>query len=227
MIKNKKIKFWSFATSQLLANLGDGMGIIIITLLASRLTDSPGLLGAVVAALGLPWFLLSLFVGPVIDNKGAYYCIKYANLARAIVFSIFLILTAFNYLNIPILMALAFLIGAFEVLSENSFSVMLPEIVDSKSLEKANSITTTAEIVANNFLGVNLGALLLGLSVTIALGVSSLFYLLPVLLLIMTFGWNRKELLKKGDRVKEKNIGNSNRELLKNYFKEIISGFNF
>jgi len=231
VLKKLPLKFWFFATSQLISNLADGMVIIIITLLTSRITNSPSIMGIVIAALGLPWFLFSLFAGPIIDQKGAYHVIKHANLARGMIFGIFIVLVVLNLFNIYVLVLFAFLLGVFEMLSDNSYSVMLPEIINSEFLEQANSVTSTAEIVTNKFFGINLGAFLLGISTIIALTINSVLFLLSVLFLVLTFRWNakKKSFLQKVDEEQVKIIErkfNPNKGL-KQYINDILFGLSY
>lgn len=224
MTRKLPLHFWPFAISQLISNLADGMTLLVITLLTSRLTNLSSTLGIVISALGIPWFLFSIFAIPIIDNIGAYYVIRYANFSRAFILIFLAILSYFNLLTIPILAIAAFLIGSFEVLCDNSHSVILPEIIDIKLLEKANSITTTAEVVSNKFIGVNLGSILISISIVIGLGVNSVLYLITPFLLIISKYLSKRVVFVTGFNKPEVEIKNFS---IRRFFIEISYGISY
>lgn len=177
--------YWPFLTSTLLSNFADGVAIITITVLASRVSNSPADLGLVLGLLSLPWVTVSLFSGVVIDRLGPYLSANIGNLSRALVVGF---LIAANFLGpIPVVLlgVAAFTLGIGEVLSDNSHSMMLPSLIDERLLERANNLSSTAEVLANRFLGVNLGSVLMLASSLLTLAVNgALFLLCPLLLLL-------------------------------------------
>jgi predicted MFS family arabinose efflux permease len=177
-------RFWVLAGSQFTSNLADGMSIVVFTLLASHQTTSAAKLGLVVSALSMPWFLFSTFAGTIIDVYGAHAVAVRANLLRFLLFMALALVSWQQQSPLIVLAAFALLIGVFEVLSDNAHSVLVPQLLPEQHLERANSVSTTAELAGNRFIGVNLAGLLIGLSPVVALGLNGVAYLLCTLLLV-------------------------------------------
>jgi MFS family permease len=177
-------RFLALAGSQFTSNLADGMAIVVFTLLASHQTQSAAKLGLVVSALSLPWFLFSVFAGTIIDVFGAHAVAVRANLLRFLLFMGLGLVCWLQQSPLPVLAAFALMIGVFEVLSDNAHSVLVPQLVPEKHLERANSVATMAELAGNRFIGVNLAGFLVGLSPVVALGLNGIAYLLCAFLLV-------------------------------------------
>ena len=59
----------------------------------------------------------------------------------------------------------AFLFGLAEVLRDNSAQTLMPSVVESENLEKANGRMWSAEALTNSFIGPPLGSLLIGIAI--------------------------------------------------------------
>ena len=59
----------------------------------------------------------------------------------------------------------AFLFGLAEVLRDNSAQTLMPSVVESENLEKANGRMWSAESLTNSFIGPPLGSLLIGIAI--------------------------------------------------------------
>src|SRR5688572_29183172 len=60
--------FWRFWTAATVSNLGDGFALVAFPLMATRLTDSAGLVAGAVFAQRLPWLLFGLPAGALADR---------------------------------------------------------------------------------------------------------------------------------------------------------------
>lgn len=127
-------------------------------LLAASLTNDPRLIALVGVGATLPWLLLSLPLGVVIDRLDRRLLMVRANIARCALFAVIATLAATGSMSIGVLIAVITLIGACEVAFDMSAQAFLPAIVPAEQLERANGRLFATEVVCNTFLGLPLGA---------------------------------------------------------------------
>ena len=140
------------------SNIGDGMEAAAGPLLAASLTNDPRLIALVGVGATLPWLLLSLPLGVVIDRLDRRTLMVRANIARCTLFALIALLAATGAMNIGLLVVIVTLVGAFEVVFDMSAQAFLPSIVPREMLEKANGRLFATEVICNTFLGLPLGA---------------------------------------------------------------------
>jgi len=157
-------------TSALATNLGDGLIAVAVPWLATLLTSDPLLIGLVAAARHLPWALFALPVGVLTDRHDHRRLILAADALRLVLALALctLALTA-SPGTAPVLGlgALAFLLGAAEVLRDNTAQTFLPEVVAKAQLERANGALWATERLAGQLAGPPLAGFLIGLSVAL------------------------------------------------------------
>lgn len=141
-----------------ISNIGDGMDAAAGPLLAASLTNDPRLIALVGVGLTLPWLVLSLPLGVVIDRLDRKVLMVRANVARCALFAIIAVLAATGDMSIGILIAIITLVGVCEVVFDMSAQAFLPAIVPAEMLERANGRLFATEVVCNTFLGLPLGA---------------------------------------------------------------------
>jgi len=166
--------------SALATNLGDGLIAVAVPWLATLLTEDPLLIGLVAAARHLPWALFALPAGVLTDRHDHRRLILGADAARLVlsVALLTLALTASPGTG-PVLglAALAFLLGAAEVLRDNTAQTFLPDVVDKTQLERANGALWATERLAGQLLGPPVAGFLIGLSIALPFGVQTLLLL--------------------------------------------------
>ena len=141
-----------------ISNIGDGMDAAAGPLLAASLTNDPRLIALVGVGATLPWLLLSLPLGVVIDRLDRRLLMVRANIARCVLFAVIAALAATGSMTIGVLVAVITLVGACEVAFDMSAQAFLPAIVPAEQLERANGRLFATEVVCNTFLGLPLGA---------------------------------------------------------------------
>ena len=156
--------FLGSAFSALLAgtfvtNLGDGLRLAALPLLATTLTKSPLLISGVTAAQFLPWTTFAPFGGVIVDRSDRRLLIMITQTWRAFVMAILAVAVFFEAASIWHLFAVAFLITVGEILVDPSVVATLPTLVSRTDLDRANGRLTTVEIVTNEFVGGPLGAM--------------------------------------------------------------------
>lgn len=141
-----------------ISNIGDGMDAAAGPLLAASLTNDPRLIALVGVGLTLPWLVLSLPLGVIIDRLDRKVLMVRANVARCALFAAIALLASTGAMNIGLLIAIITLVGVCEVIFDMSAQAFLPAIVPSELLERANGRLFATEVICNTFLGLPLGA---------------------------------------------------------------------
>lgn len=168
-------------SAHVISNLGDGMAVIAYPWLASAITRNPLLISLVPVTQRLPWLLFTLPAGVITDRVDRRQLIYRMDLLRGVITLgvAGAILALGDGLPAPdeldavqgtrsglllAVLAASLLLGCAEVLRDNSSQTILPAIVATDELERANGRLWSAEMVANTFVGPPLGSVLLGVS---------------------------------------------------------------
>lgn len=153
-------EFRALWTAAAVSNLGDGLRVAALPLLAATITRDPAQIAAVVAAIWLPWVLIGLYAGALVDRVDRAALVRNVQLGRLIVAAALGILVLTQRGSMPVIYAAAFLIGVGEVLVEPTLQSLVPRVVARDDLERANSRLIAAETAGNELLGPPVGALL-------------------------------------------------------------------
>jgi MFS family permease len=165
--------FWRQFAASTTSNLGDGLVAAAAPLLALTLTDDARLISAVSFAAMIPWLLLSLPVGVYIDRYDRKLIMTCANVVRGALFCLLSACIAFDVVTIWLLLAIVLLLAVGEVFFDMSAQAFLPAIVPQHLLERANGRLYAAEIAANSFLGLPLGAWLFVVAAAAPFGIQA------------------------------------------------------
>ncbi len=156
-----------------ISNIGDGMVAAAAPLLTLSLTSDPRLIAGVSFASSLPWLVLSLPAGVYIDRLNRRVLMITVNVIRAVLFSVIAICAATNNLTIWWFMLILIGVGSCEVMFDMSAQAFLPQIVPEPLLEKANGRLYSAEVIANSFVGLPIGAWAFVVAVGVPFGVNA------------------------------------------------------
>jgi MFS family permease len=158
------------------ANLADGVLWVALPLLAVELTRSPLLIAGITVAARLPW-LLAPVAGAFADRLDRRQSMVRVNLVRTVLLGGLALAAAVDLATLPMLFAVAVLLGVAETLFDTSAQSLLPAVVDREDLTRANSRLFAVELVANTFVGPPLGGLLAAAGLAVALGLPAAAYL--------------------------------------------------
>jgi len=158
------------------ANLADGVLWVALPLLAVELTRSPLLIAGITVAARLPW-LLAPVAGAFADRLDRRQSMVRVNLVRTVLLGGLALAVAVDLASLPMLFAVAVLLGVAETLFDTSAQSLLPAVVDREDLTRANSRLFAVELVANTFVGPPLGGLLAAAGLAVALGLPAAAYL--------------------------------------------------
>jgi MFS family permease len=152
--------YWRLWTASTISNLGDGVFLVALPLLAYRLTRSELSIAFLGVAAAVPWLLLSLPVGAVVDRVDHRLLMVRADVFRAVVVGALTIAVASSNVHMWMLWVVAASLGVAEVFFDNASQAMVPAIVPIEVLEKANGRRFAGEIAANSFVGAPIGSVL-------------------------------------------------------------------
>jgi MFS family permease len=155
-------RYWRLWTASVVSNLGDGVSLVAYPWLAGTLTRNPVAIATVALATRLPWLLVSLPAGAVVDRVDRARLMVAMNVIRAVLTGAVALAVLAGAMTLPLLCASALLLGIAEVLYDNAAQTILPRIVAPDRLERANANLWSAEDIAGRLAGPPLGGLLLG-----------------------------------------------------------------
>ncbi len=153
-------RFWTYASANAAAALGDGVRLAAMPLLAASLTRTPTLVAAVAASQSLPWLLVNPLSGVLVDRHDRRLLMQVAGVVRIVLVLAVIAGLWLQLLSIPWLCALGFLLGGSDTLGANAATGLLPKLIQGPQLERANAVSQGAYAVGSNLLGPALGAVL-------------------------------------------------------------------
>ncbi|KVR40980.1 transporter [Burkholderia ubonensis] len=171
-----------------LTNLADGVTKVALPLMATALTQSPMYVSGVSLTLTLPWLLVALHVGVLVDRADRRVLLWIANCMRLAAIATLILLSLSNSITLPVLYAGGLALGIAEVIALTSAAALIPDAVAPAARERANAWVAGAETVCNEFCGPLVGGLLLAVGTAFALGTVAGAYLIGVLVLFLLIG---------------------------------------
>ena len=178
-------KLW---VASAVSNLGDGVRLTALPLMAAEITRDPARIAAIDFASTLPWFLFALLAGAFVDRVDRRRAMGIANVIRAILVGALAIAVVTDNETIVLLYVIAFLLGCAETVFDNAAQAILPRLVRKDQLERANGRMYAAEMVTNQFAGPPLGAFLFITAAATPFFLDSASFLLAALLILSFSG---------------------------------------
>ena len=178
-------------SGSLSSNLADGISVVALPWLATILSEDPVMIAMVAAAQRLPWFLFALPIGVLTDRADRRLLMVRADLMRALLMGATLMLTLGADSAEPsasaiwALALIALLFGTAEVIRDNAAQTLLPSIVASKDLERANGQMWSGEQITNLFIGPPLAGFLIAGGLALPFAIDASIYALTALLIWM------------------------------------------
>lgn len=187
-------RLWAAAAA---GNLGDGVYRVAIALLAARLTSDPVAFSALNALGYLPWLVLGLPAGALVDRYDRRRLALLVGGVRTGGIAVLLTAVALDRASLWLLYTVVVVLGAGETVYDNTLISMLPAVIgDRERLETANGRLQGVELLAQGFVAPPLASGLFALMASAAFGVNVACYALAVLLLFSVRGTYRPS----GDR---------------------------
>ncbi len=171
-------------TAAALSNLGDGLRVVALPLLAAALTSDPLLVSGLVVAAYLPWVLFGLPIGSVVDRGRPEVFMLVANIGRAVLLGSLTVGLATGLTSIWLLYVVAFLLGIGEAIYDNASQSLVPRLVADRQLETANGALVTAERVGQDLIGPAVAGVLFTATVVLPFGLNAVLLAVAGALLI-------------------------------------------
>src|SRR5919107_1930460 len=144
--------------SSAVSNLGDGLRVTALPLLAASLTRDPTAIAAVTAVVWLPWLVFGIVGGTIVDRMPRIGLIVAVQLGRMLVIAALGAMVWLDQASMPIIYVVAFAIGIGEVLADTTMQTLIPAVVPDAELETANGQLYAAQAGANDFSGPPVGS---------------------------------------------------------------------
>jgi len=188
-----RFPFRRLMTASGLSNLADGVLKTAIPLVALRYTTSPAQIAGLTLAITLPWLVVALPAGALVDRWDRRATMLVANSVRAGVLGLVALVAVTGYGSVWWLYAGAILVGTAEVFHDTTAQSILPMIVPRETLQKANGRLYALELTANSFVGPPLGGVVAAAGIAVALGAPAGLWAVAVLVLATLRGTFRVE----------------------------------
>ncbi|SEF24657.1 Predicted arabinose efflux permease, MFS family [Amycolatopsis pretoriensis] len=165
---NSKVKlggrFHRLFAATLVSATGTGMHAAALPLLVLQITNSPLALSLVVVAVEIPWVLVSLYAGVVVDRLDRRQVMVWADIVRFAILIVLVVLILTAWVNLAWLVLTAFVLGVGQVFFDLAAQSAVPDFVsrDPRQLSVANGRIAAAEINGEDFVGPPLGSALFG-----------------------------------------------------------------
>jgi MFS family permease len=165
--------YWRLWWAAAVDNVGDGVFASALPLLAVTITRNPVLISVVSAATYLPWLLLSLPAGAIVDRRDRISLMWQSQALQAVIVASVTVLLATGKVSVPGLAVMGFGLGACEVVFANASQAVLPDIVPGALLSKANGSQYAIASAGQLFIGPPAGSLLFAAAVALPFGVDA------------------------------------------------------
>ncbi len=184
-------RFWTVWAAATSSNIGDGIVLAALPLLAASLTREPLGVAATTIAVRLPWLVFGLFAGVIVDRADRLRLMITTDVARAVAFAGIAVVVATDNMTLSVLYVAVFGIGVLETLFDTAAMSITPSIVQRHQLELANARINGAQIAANDFVGPPIGAALFAIAAAVPFGVNAVTFAASVVILLTVGGHYR------------------------------------
>jgi MFS family permease len=161
--------FAKVVVSSGLSNLADGVFQIALPLVTLGITRDPTAFAVVTVAGRLPWLLFALPAGALADRLDRRRTMFLVDVGRGVLIGGLAVAVATEWDSLLLLCVVAFALGIGETLFDTAAQSIVPSLVDSDDLSRANGRLYAVEMTMNQFIGPPLGGLLVGIAATGAL----------------------------------------------------------
>lgn len=167
--------------ASLITNLADGVLATAAPLLAVSLTSNPLLISALSAFVMLPWLIFAIPIGVIVDKFDRRRLIAGANGMRFFVAGMIALSISTHTITIYWLFFATFTIGLCEVIADTSSQALIPQILESKHYEKANSRLQISETVIQGFVGTPISGFLYAVAIFLPFLINSVGFFIAAI----------------------------------------------
>lgn len=153
--------------ASLTSNIADGLFKTAVPLLAATLTKDPVLISLLGALVMLPWLIFAIPIGALVDRVDRRNALALANSIRLLAGAALSVSIVAGWVNIGFLYLVAFVIGAAEVLYDTTAQALIPKVVKTEHLERANSRLEVGGTIMGELIGAPLSGVLYATAIAI------------------------------------------------------------
>ncbi|MFY1633699.1 MFS transporter [Solwaraspora sp. WMMB335] len=175
--------YWRLWWANTINSVGDGAFVAALPLLAVSVTTDPRDISAIATATYLPWLLLSLPVGVIVDRYDRATLMWRCQAFQGVVVAGVALAAATGHTSIPLLLAASFLLGSAQVVITNAAQSVLPQLVPAPLLQRANANQYVVQTLGQSMLGPPLGSLLFVVAAALPFGLDAASFALSAFLL--------------------------------------------
>jgi MFS family permease len=168
--------YWRLWWANAVSSTGDGAFVAALPLLAVTITRDPRLVSVVTAATYLPWMVLSLPAGALVDRYDRATLMWRAQAVQAAVVTAVAVLVVVRAANVELLALAGLLLGSAEVIFSNAAQSVLPALVPAELLPRANGSQQISLTVGESFLGPPAGSLLFAAAAALPFGLDAVSF---------------------------------------------------
>ncbi|MCP3975041.1 MAG: MFS transporter [bacterium] len=191
-------RFWRVWTASTASNIGDGIVVAGLPLLAAQLTRDPFSVAATTIIIRLPWLVFGLFAGVMVDRTDRLRLMVATDIGRAVMFTLMAVAIASGNMTLIVLYVAVFGVGILETLFDTAAMSITPAVVDVDQLEQANARINGAQIVANEFIGPPLGGVVFAVAAAAPFGFNAITFAVSAAILITVPGQYKPEQVERG-----------------------------
>ncbi len=166
-----------------LSTAGDGFTMIAAPLLMLTLTSNPILIAGAAAAPQVPWLIVGLASGVIVDRFDKRALLVGVDSARAVLMAVLAIAIWTGTASVPVVYVLLFLSGLGDTVVVTAASAITPTLVAREQLPRANARLLSTRLVGGSLLARPVGALLFSHGAATPFAVDAGSFLLGVVLL--------------------------------------------
>ncbi|MFI6457385.1 MFS transporter [Streptosporangium amethystogenes] len=155
-----------------LSNLGDGIRMAALPLLAATITSDPVAVAGVAIAGQSPWLLFGLFAGAIVDRFDQRRLAAAVDVVRVSMLAVLVVSVSLDVAGIALLYLVAFVCGVGETLRDTATATLLPPLVKDADLDRANGGLVNAEVAGNELVGPPIGGYLFGVALVLPFAVN-------------------------------------------------------
>ena len=168
--------YWRLWWANAVSYAGDGALVSALPLFAVTVTRDPRLIALVSAAMFLPWLLLSLPAGAIVDRHDRVALMWRSQAVQFAIMGVLTVLITTHAAGVAVLAAAGFLLGCAEVVFSNAEQSALPALVPADLLARANGNQQVVLTIGETFAGPPLGSALFAVRAALPFGLDAVSF---------------------------------------------------
>ncbi|HEX6449960.1 MAG TPA: MFS transporter [Trebonia sp.] len=168
--------YWRLWSANAVSYVGDGALVTALPLYAVTVTRDPRLISLVSAAMFIPWLVLSLPAGAIVDRNDRGTLMWRSQAFQLVVIAALAAGVATRHAGIAVLTVGGLLLGSAEVFFSNAAQSVLPQLVPAGLLPRANGNQQVVQTIGETFAGPPLGSWLFAVRAALPFGLDALSF---------------------------------------------------